>query len=934
MRRLTGLMFLVAMWTVHAAGFDPSTLPQVGYHPSGLAYYDTPFFANALHTGGHWMEYQPGGPWGNDIQASGNPQFDNNGFPKYLNPGLNLRAICFGLHVGYGDRPSTWPGRYKFAQGRVVLMWKGDADVRLNSGGAFQAGQSNGPATGRLVDGRRVYVFPSNGSVQFVEVHDINTSSPITDMKVWLSDPANPSGASLENQLYHPTFLARLADADWGFIRFMNFLDTNSSPVRDWADRRPPTHCFMSGVLNTRAPATGFSGNRTTGVAFEHLVALCNASHKDLWINVPHLATDDFVRKLAKLIRFGSDGTNPYDGVTSNPVYAPLASDLRVYVEYSNEIWSNGNSFAQGNWAQDQATSIGISKAQFNGRRFCEVWSTFQDVFGGSSRLVRVAAVWTGLSSYTQPFLQEINAYGPTLNPPTEPDVLAATTYFGNGIQDWAHDKAQAQASTGDPWFYTGQYFDAGGGNMHPVSKVPTDSYWVGADLSRQCDEALGEWMKRLLSGDARAGGGPDATGFTGGFEYWLRQLAQTAFATPKPLIAYEGGPSIYTDYMDWGDSRDDGITAFLEAMNRRPGIADVYRVHLNMAKSKGLRTHVIFTDVSKWGKYGQWGHLESLDQPPTSSPKYQFILDWMQEQQSIRSIDDPAGSVPGFATPYTLAVCRVGEPYSADIVTSGGDGQRVASVIGSYLADGLLATTVTGDASRLRVSGTATTGTPCYVMARVLDADGDPGWRTFSIKCVGGPGTLVESDFTGSNPGQHYPWTAYYVKAAAAGYSGWGRGAGIIQQNGDDAVTWSVNAPANESSATLALALADSEYLTVTVQPPSTGTLNLRAKEVQFTVRRIDYHAPRRYAVFTSVGGFADGQQVFVSDRSQSSDNLEYTFRLPDSPQYENLTGPVEVRIVGFQGQYGGHRTSLTHFKLFGDVVQTQARIVVWDRL
>ena len=34
-------------------------------------------------------------------------------------------------------------------------------------------------------------------------------------------------------------------------------------------------------------------------------------------------------------------------------------------------------------------------------------------------------------------FLQEIRDYGPTLSPAVEPDVVAPTTYFGNGIQDW-----------------------------------------------------------------------------------------------------------------------------------------------------------------------------------------------------------------------------------------------------------------------------------------------------------------------------------------------------------------------------------------------------------------------------------------------------------------------------------------------------------------
>ena len=102
------------------------------------------------------------------------------------------------------------------------------------------------------------------------------------------------------------------------------------------------------------------------------MVALANAAGRDLWINVPHLATDDFITKLAQLVRFGSDGVNPYTNAVANPVYPPLNPNRQVFVEYSNEIWSNGDSFSQGNWAQEQANALGISKPQFNARRFCQ----------------------------------------------------------------------------------------------------------------------------------------------------------------------------------------------------------------------------------------------------------------------------------------------------------------------------------------------------------------------------------------------------------------------------------------------------------------------------------------------------------------------------------------------------------------------------------
>ena len=153
---------------------------------------------------------------------------------------------------------------------------------------------------------------------------------------------------------------------------------------------------------------------------------------------------------------------------------------------------------------------------------------------------------------------------------------------------------------------------------------LPSDHpYWRSKPFQRHLAETLAEWRRRMLGGSASEGGGPDATGFGGGFEMWLRQLALTTFPQPKPLVAYEGGPSLYTDYLDGGDVRDDGITTFMSALNRHGGIRELYDIHLNLAKSKGLRTHSAFVDAGVWGKYGQWGHLEHWAQAVCEAPKH-----------------------------------------------------------------------------------------------------------------------------------------------------------------------------------------------------------------------------------------------------------------------------------------------------------------------
>jgi len=157
--------------TSNVRALDPSTLTEVGLGLGGNAYWSRPAFANALWAGEGWLEYAAG-QWGSSVFFEGNPQFDTNGLPKYLNPGKKLRAIVFALNANPSPRPATWPDRTLLARGKVVITWQGDADIRAG-GGAYLAGESSGPQTGRLVNGRRVYRFSGASRLGSLTVEDI-----------------------------------------------------------------------------------------------------------------------------------------------------------------------------------------------------------------------------------------------------------------------------------------------------------------------------------------------------------------------------------------------------------------------------------------------------------------------------------------------------------------------------------------------------------------------------------------------------------------------------------------------------------------------------------------------------------------------------------------------------------------------------------------
>ena len=933
-------------------GDVPTNLKPVGLGLGAFNYYSSGPFANTLLTGGNWMEFTTG--WGAAVaflntDGTRNPQFDSRGLPRYLNPGSRLRLLVWP----YDSSNAIGPNRSNAGIGKWVITWQGDADIRLN-GATFLSGESSGAATGSLVDGRRVYSMGGALQTGHITVEAINPAAPVTDLKVWMPDPADPQNRSLEGGFWHPTFLSYLASLDFNHLRMMDWGATNASPQQDWEDRRLPDFCLQQGVLNRRSPAPGatayidpqgvdypFAGDRPTGIAYEHMVNLANLTGKDIWINVPHLATDDYILKLARLMAFGSDGVEPYTSPQANPVYPPLDPALKLWVEYSNEIWSNGNAFPQGNWAQAQAALAGVTREVFVARRYARIWQIFQEQLGGSARLVRVAGLFSGESGYNRGLLEELRDHGPTLNPQVFVDAAAPTVYFGNGIQDWVYEQARLnRAGSTAPWFFTDQDFTANS-VTRPVSLPRTDAYWTGAAIAAQQAATFAEWKQRIFSGSRAAGGGPDATGEGGGFPGSLQADVNSYLGRSVPLVAYEGGPSLYTDYLDGADERDDGVTNFVVAINRRPELGEIYGIQLNMARAKGLATHSMFVDVSGWSKYGQWGHLEYADQPPAEAVKWKAVSDWAADMATLRPVDSPLGGRPVFVTPASLPQGTYLAPYSQEILVAGGDvasGHSLRTVlIGSQLDPGLTLAPTAGDPSRFRLSGIPRSGGWNYFYLRVSDDDGDASWQIYSLFVAGGPGTLLETDISGAFSGAaSLPWTRTLSLDAGATFSGLNIGAGFVNSGGSAIGTdgrgvqlfadtgglrFSVSQGTNSPTAsTLASAMVDNEYWQFTVAPAGGGTLNLRHAELRLSWQREEYHAPRALAIFTSVGGFSAGQEIYTLGATPSMGApVETIFRLPDTAAYQFLTGPVEFRIYFYGSQYS-HPATLLGLKISRD--------------
>ena len=125
-------------------------------------------------------------------------------------------------------------------------------------------------------------------------------------------------------EIFNPAFLDKLKD--FSEIRLMDWANTNGSTVQNWADR-------------TQVSSMTWAANSTKdSVPLEVQVALANKLGKNIWINIPAQANDDYIQHMLTYVRDN------------------LKSGLTVKIEYSNEVWNGA--FAQSGYSNQQATKL------------------------------------------------------------------------------------------------------------------------------------------------------------------------------------------------------------------------------------------------------------------------------------------------------------------------------------------------------------------------------------------------------------------------------------------------------------------------------------------------------------------------------------------------------------------------------------------------
>lgn len=372
--------------------------------------------------------------------------------------------------------------------------------------------------------------------------------------------------ADLAKQPFLPEFLEFCRP--FHCLRFMDWALINNNIEEQWSDRRRPGFYTMVGVQGDPdakhgPPPTSFQRRFAGSVAIELMIQAANQTGIDPWFCIPHRATDEYIAEFAKLVRQALD------------------PKLKVYLEYSNEVWNW--SFLQSGWMlqsklagnlveakggkawKDAAKTQGDGHPERIGALFRRAFGIWEREFGSADRkrLVRVCTVQAAWFDASRRTLDWCLANGGV-------DAISPAAYVG------ANDEIYAR-------------WAAAGTALTPEEVI--------ADLRRRIDEV-------------RADSG-------------LKSIVLYARQRGIPYVAYEGGQHIQPK-----GQAELPYNGALAAAQSHSGMYDLYIDLLRLHRDLDCRMFGHFSSVGRQGtRWGSWGAKASYAQPDASAPKMRALL-------------------------------------------------------------------------------------------------------------------------------------------------------------------------------------------------------------------------------------------------------------------------------------------------------------------
>ncbi len=486
--------------------------PALGMNLAGPADWNTELpFVDVFRMSRPWISQRKGAPWG-----KGPPlELDRHGWVKRLEPECWAETPLCSIEGGH------------YPAGPYPVLYEGEG--KLDFWGAAEVVDRQ---PGRL----RIQVDPQKGGF-FLRLVETDPNDYVRNIRVIMPGFEQ----SYQKEPFHPDFLRR-----WQGIRcfrFMDWMHTNGSKIARWEDRPTLEEATFS----------------VKGVALEWMIELCNRQKADAWFCMPHLADDDFVRRFAQMVK---DRLDP---------------KRRVYIEYSNEVWNSQFPQTRYSWQKAQELGLGPKERPWEGggmyyaRRSVEIFKIWQEVFGGTERLVRVIAWQAGNQHWMEKIVLPFEeAYRHT-------DALAIAPYI------WMNVPREGKELTADQV-----------------------SSW---SVEQVLDHVERVALPRAIEAISRS--------------------KETADKFGLLLVAYEGGQHLVGVA---GGENNEKLTRLFQAVNAHPRMADIYQKYYQAWTAAGGDLFCYFSSVSRWSKWGSWGILQFYDEDPRKSPKFMSTMRWARQ--------------------------------------------------------------------------------------------------------------------------------------------------------------------------------------------------------------------------------------------------------------------------------------------------------------
>ncbi len=222
---------------------------------------------------------------------------------------------------------------HNYQTGNYVLLYEGEGTIEFANWTANTV-TSNEP--GRI----EFTIDAVNEDGIHIEIYSSENGNHIRNIRI-VQDIYE---SNYQTQPYLPNFEELIST--FKTLRFMDWAFTNNHPISNWTNRTSPN--FHTQAIWEQ------------GVAWEHLIDLANYFQKDIWINVPHLANENYSSQMATLFR------------------NELNEDLTIYLEYSNECWNW--IFDQTHWLNENGPFAGNVGTNY-GYYTLEMLETWEAVF-------------------------------------------------------------------------------------------------------------------------------------------------------------------------------------------------------------------------------------------------------------------------------------------------------------------------------------------------------------------------------------------------------------------------------------------------------------------------------------------------------------------------------------------------------------------------